>query len=156
MFVFRLPPTACCRVTLLFDSPWLDTRIYPAYVGAFSLTLLSARALWALRPTQSLRKSLFGYTPVVRHEVDNAQHASQVLAPHSVLSRVGGATIFVYKLLRLAALLVVTILVAYSSSRDGWDVFDLAMMGTLVRPSSTDVDIVLITSHRYLRSFLPY
>lgn len=49
------------------------------------------------------------------------------------IAKVGGITIFIYKFIRLCAVLALTGLMAYTTIKEGWTNFDIALIATLVR-----------------------
>lgn len=48
------------------------------------------------------------------------------------IARAGGADILLLKFLRLGATLALKVLVTYTSARNGWHSFDIALLATLV------------------------
>lgn len=102
-------------------SIWLDERVFPTYAAAASILVLALRAVWN---TQALRK-----------RASNATNGSTYAQTRSAsfLDRVGGPTIFFFKIARLLGTLALFGLTLLTAVHGGWKWVDVTAVATLVR-----------------------
>lgn len=95
---------------------WLDERILPLYVATASLLMLLVRELWTSKPVKTLR----------RIEMDKKTEPLVCF-----LDRKGGITIALFKITRLASILVLLCISAVTAIKQ-LRLWDLALVVALV------------------------
>lgn len=98
----------------------------PAYVAAISAVLLILHAVAVSRS----RTTLTSY--VVPSENDTGLDASEPTVWRRHVARVGGPRILAHRVLRLSAILVLTVLAINTGVGNGWTRFDVALVATMV------------------------
>ena len=104
-----------------YRSPWLDERVWPAYVAAASLLSLGIHLL----STSKLLRTLHGVNATRGPEVESKTSG--------YIAKRGGIVIFLFKFTRSLGVIALFGLTLFTAVSYGWRASDIALVSTSVR-----------------------